>query len=349
MFWKRKKEEEPLSSQPTQPEQPKKKGFFEKGLFAKIKERLKATGEAITQKTLEIFRLRGKIDEKLLEQLEEILIGADIGFETTQELMKELRNRIRREKKIDTEDYPWLTTTLRELIRNLLEQGHNDLVIAPQGPSVYLIIGVNGVGKTTAIGKMAHRFKSEGKKVLLAAADTFRAAAMEQLEIWAKRAEVDIILGKERADPSSVIYKTIEEAKKTHPDVIIIDTAGRLHTKHNLMQELAKMARVISREYEGAPHETLLVLDATTGQNALSQARTFLESCGITGLILTKLDGTAKGGIVLALHKQLQLPVKFIGVGEEIDDLELFNPDAFAKAIFPMEEEDKAEEQILEE
>jgi fused signal recognition particle receptor len=348
MFWKRKKEDisqettPPVEQQNQQPqgEHPPKK----KGLFAKLRDRLRATRETITQKTLEIFRLRGKIDAELLEQLEEILIGADVGFETTMDLMKELRNRIRIEKKADSEDYAWLSRTLRELMRAMLEQGNQELQTAPQGPSIYLIIGVNGVGKTTAIGKMASRFKNEGKKVLLVAADTFRAAAIEQLDIWSKRAGVDIVLGKEKADPSSVIYKAMEQTKATQPDVVIIDTAGRLHTKQNLMQELAKMNRVISREFEGAPHENLLVLDASTGQNALQQAKIFMESCGITGLILTKLDGTAKGGVVLALHKRLELPVKFIGVGEGIDDLEVFNPDAFTKAIFPMTEEEDSEE-----
>ncbi|MBD3267827.1 signal recognition particle-docking protein FtsY, partial [bacterium] len=279
----------------------------------------------------------------LLEQLEELLIGADVGYETTMDLMQELRNRIRREKKTDTEDYPWLVRTIRELMQKMLDQGSRELVLNENGPSIYLIIGVNGVGKTTAIGKMAHRFKREEKNVLMVAADTFRAAAIEQLTIWAERAGVDIVTGKEKADPSSVVYNAMARAKETNPDVVIIDTAGRLHTKHNLLQELSKMSRVIEREFPGAPHEILLVLDASTGQNALQQAKTFLESCKISGLILTKLDGTAKGGVVLSLHKQLELPVKYIGVGEGIDDLELFNSEAFTKAIFPLEEEEEPE------
>ena len=282
-------------------------------------------------------RLRGRIDDELLEQLEEVLISSDIGFDTTQDLIKELRNRIRRVRKTNSKDFNWLAGTLRDLIHEMQEQDNRELQFAPTGPTIYLVIGVNGVGKTTAIGKMAYRFKNQGKKVLLVAADTFRAAAIEQLVLWSEEADVPIVAGKERSDPSSVVYTAMTKAKETQPDIVIIDTAGRLHTKHNLMQELAKMSRVISRDFEGAPHETLLVLDAATGQNALSQARVFMESCGITGLILTKLDGTAKGGIVLALHKQLQLPVKFIGVGEEIEDLEVFNPDLFSRAIFPLD------------
>ena len=197
--------------------------------------------------------------------------------------------------------------------------------------------GVNGVGKTTAIGKLAYRCRMEDKSVMLVAADTYRAAAIEQLEIWSRRAEVDFFPGKEGADPSSVVFNALGKSRNSKPDIIIIDTAGRLHTKINLMQELNKMSRVIAREYPGAPHETLLVLDASTGQNALSQAKQFLEACGVTGLILTKMDGTAKGGVIFTLHKQLQLPVKFIGVGEGILDLEPFDPDAFTRALFQLE------------
>jgi len=320
-------------TEPSAPPPPKKKG-----LFAKLRERLRATRESIAQKTLNLFRLRGKIDAELLEDLEEALISADVGVETTLALIDELRERIRREKKTNSTDVQWLTGTLRDLMREMLEQGDRTLRYPDNGPAIHLIIGVNGVGKTTAIGKLAYRLKSEGKSVLLVAADTFRAAAIEQLEIWAYRAGVPIVLGEEGADPSSVVYNAMNAAKAQKPDVVVIDTAGRLHTKTNLLQELAKMSRVISREFEGAPHETLLVLDASTGQNSLSQAKTFLGSCGVTGLILTKLDGTAKGGVVLAVHKQLGLPVKFIGVGESIEDLEPFNPEAFTKALFEVEE-----------
>ncbi len=309
-----------------------------KGMFAKLRERLRSTRESIAKKTRNLFRLRGKIDDDLLDDLEEALISADVGVETTLNLMEELRTRIRKEKKNNSNDLNWLINTLQELMRDMLEQGDRTLKTAEEGPSIYMIVGVNGVGKTTAIGKLAARLKKEGKKVLVVAADTFRAAAIEQLEIWAKRAGVPIVLGAEKADPSSVVYNAMNSAKADKPDYVIIDTAGRLHTKSNLLQELSKMSRVISREFPSAPNETLLVLDASTGQNAINQARTFLESCGVTGLILTKMDGTAKGGVILAVHKQLNLPVKFIGVGEGIEDLEPFDPDAFTKALFAQEE-----------
>ncbi len=340
MFWKRKSDEtspqeqavnESTASAGVEEQQPAKKP----GLFGKLRERLRATRESITQKTLNLFRLRGKIDDDLLEELEEVLISADVGVNTTMALMDELRDRIRREKKNNSTDSEWLTQTMQSLMFEMLEQGERTLQEAPAVPNIYLVIGVNGVGKTTAIGKLAHRLKSEGKSVLLVAADTFRAAAIEQLEIWSKRADVPIVLGTEKADPSSVVFNAMAQARQSKPDAIIIDTAGRLHTKTNLIQELSKMSRVISREFEGAPHETLLVLDASTGQNALLQAKTFLESCGVTGLILTKLDGTARGGVVFAVHQELNLPVKFIGIGEGIEDLEPFEPEAFIKALFP--------------
>ncbi|MEW6238988.1 MAG: signal recognition particle-docking protein FtsY [Candidatus Omnitrophota bacterium] len=358
MFWKRKKEtlatspvtpsegmissidEEAqiLDASPALTEEIEKSAAPKKSLFAKLRDGLRATRESIARKTLNLFKLRGKIDDDLLEDLEEILISADVGVETTMTLIEELRDRIRREKKNNSTDSEWLTQTMQFLMREMLEQGERALKTPPQGPGVYLVIGVNGVGKTTAIGKLAHRLKSQGQKVLLVAADTFRAAAIQQLEIWAKRAGVPIVLGTEGADPSSVVYNAMSEAKQSAPDAVIIDTAGRLHTKTNLIQELSKMSRVIAREFEGAPHETLLVLDASTGQNALTQAKTFLQSCGVTGLILTKLDGTARGGVVLSVHKELNLPVKFIGVGEGIEDLEPFDPEAFSKALFQMDD-----------
>lgn len=347
MFWKRKEKPAELSvdnhiqsvdnidtaeispQEESQPELPKKKG-----LFARLRDSLRVTRESIVQKTLSLFQLRGKIDDELLDELEEMLISADVGYETSMELIGELRDRIRREKKTNSTDINWLTSTLQEISSEMIAWGERDLKTADTPPNIYLVIGVNGVGKTTAIGKLAHRLKGEGKNVLLVAADTFRAAAVNQLKVWSERAGVDIVLGKEGADPSSVVYQAVAKAKEEKPDVVIIDTAGRLHTKSNLMQELSKMSRVIEREFPGAPHETLLVLDASTGQNALMQAKTFMESCPITGLILTKLDGTAKGGVVMAVHKQLKLPVKFIGVGEGIEDLEPFNADAFTKALF---------------
>ncbi len=341
MFWKKKPETKKLDEYKQPIEGAQQEEAPRKGLFAKLRDRLKATSESIAQKAINLFNLYGKIDDDLLDELEEILISADVGIKTTTALIEELRLRIRREKKANSEDAKWLTDTLRSLMREMLDQGDMSLIQASEGPSIYLIIGVNGVGKTTAIGKLASRLKSEGKSVLLVAADTFRAAAIQQLEIWANRADVPIVMGEERADPSSVVFNAMTEAKQSKPDVVIIDTAGRLHTKSNLMQELSKMSRVISREFENAPHELLLVLDASTGQNALVQARQFLQSCGVTGLILTKLDGTARGGVVFSVHQELSLPVKFIGVGEGIDDLEPFNPDAFTKALFPVEEDEE--------
>ncbi len=345
MFWKKKKTDETAVIEEDQTnklavEESPEESSPPKGLFSKLRERLRSTRDSIVKKAQSIFQLRGKIDEDLLDDLEEALITADVGVNTTLALMEELRNRIRREKKSNSTDLSWLTGTLQSLMREMLDQGDCSLKTAEESPSIYLIVGVNGVGKTTAIGKMAARFKREGKSVLMVAADTFRAAAIEQLEIWSKRADVPIILGTEGADPSSVVFNAMTSAKANHPDVILIDTAGRLHTKSNLLQELAKMGRVICREFEGAPQETLLVLDASTGQNAVEQAKTFLQSCGITGLILTKMDGTAKGGVILAVHKQLGLPVKFIGVGEGIDDLEPFDPDAFTRALFAVEEKE---------
>ncbi len=361
MFWKRQEKNEPVEPQAEiQPEasvqefvsaesdQEQASESPKRGLFGKLFDRLSKTRESIVKQAVKIFRLRGKIDDDLLDELEEVLILADVGIDTTTELMDELRTRIRREKKKDSDDLSWLTQTLQEISREMLEQGERGMALADSGPSVYLVIGVNGVGKTTAIGKLANKFKQDGKSVMLVAADTFRAAAIEQLGVWAKRADVPIVRGKEGADPSSVVYLAMERLKEEPADIVIIDTAGRLHTKSNLMQELAKMARVISREVENAPHETLLVLDASTGQNALSQAKTFTEACQISGLILTKLDGTAKGGVVLSVHKQLKLPVKWIGVGESINDLEHFDPDTFTKALFNIETEDEKQEEPTE-
>lgn len=364
MFWKRKPKDEP-APQPEENQSPETVDLEspateepeaveppaeepapkKKGLFAKLRDGLRKTRESIVSRAVSLFRAHGKIDDDLLDELEELLITSDVGVDTTLELMDELRDRIRREKKSESDDIDWLTNTLRELSHEMIEQGDRSMKTAASGPSVYLVIGVNGVGKTTAIGKLSHRFKQEGKRVMMVAADTFRAAAIEQLEIWSKRADVPIVLGKEGADPSSVVYQAVERNKTEPADVIIIDTAGRLHTKSNLMQELAKMARVISREIPDAPHETLLVLDASTGQNALSQAKTFMAACPISGLILTKLDGTAKGGVVLAVHKQLKLPVKWIGVGEGINDLEPFDPNAFTRALFQLDDE-PANEQL---
>lgn len=361
MFWKRKKETPSETEQPSPPISPNDDSVVEdpaktreedappkkRGMFEKLFDRLRSTRDVIVKKTVQIFRLRGKIDDELLDELEEVLLSADVGLDATMGLMDELRRRIRKERKSGSDDIAWLTRTLREITLEMLEQGDRQLRIAESGPSIYLVIGVNGVGKTTAIGKLAYRLRSEGKRVLMVAADTFRAAAIQQLEIWAKRADVPIEIGKEKADPSSVVYNAMKRAREEQPDAVIIDTAGRLHTKVNLMQELAKMARVIGREFPEAPHETLLVLDASTGQNAMQQAKLFMEACPISGLALTKLDGTAKGGVVISLHKELGLPVKFIGVGESIEDLEPFDPQAFTRALFQMEDEEEPHDEEM--
>ncbi len=326
-------EEEPEVEEEEPGEQPRKRGFF-----GKLVDRLRASRDAIVSKTISAFQRHGKIDDDLLDDLEETLITADVGVDTTLRLIDHLRDEVKYQKKKGSKDIDWLTGTLKEAIGRMIASEERELKQAVDGPSVYLVVGVNGVGKTTAIGKLAHRFRTDGKKVLLVAADTFRAAAIDQLAIWAERADSDIVRGQEGSDPSSVVYDAIHAARSQGHDAIIVDTAGRLHTKYNLMQELAKMGRVIGREFPGAPHETLLVLDASTGQNALQQAKHFTESCTVTGVILTKLDGTAKGGVTIAIHDQFKLPVKYIGIGEKIDDLEPFDADAFLNALFTVGE-----------
>jgi fused signal recognition particle receptor len=323
----------PPAESPSESKAPKKRG-----LFGKLFDRLRASRDAILKKTISIFERRGKIDDDLLDELEETLITADIGVETTTRLIDHLRDQVKFQKKKGSTDINWLTDTLQSAIGEMIDSEKRSLKTGTEKPSVYLVVGVNGVGKTTAIGKLAWRFRSEGKKALIVAADTFRAAAIDQLAIWADRAGCDIVKGEEGADPSSVVYNAVHAARAGQHDFVIIDTAGRLHNRANLMQELGKMARVIGREFPGAPHETLLVLDASTGQNALQQARQFTDTCGVTGIILTKMDGTAKGGVIIGIHDQLKIPVKFIGIGEKIDDLEPFEPEAFLKALFEREE-----------
>ena len=268
-------------------------------------------------------------EEELLEELEEVLIMSDIGVDASTEIISNLRNRIKKEKIENEED---VKLALREEMEKILSLDDNDLKLDTT-PSVILVVGVNGVGKTTSIGKIANKLKKEGKKVLVAAADTFRAAAVEQLEIWTNRANVDIVKKQEGADPASVVYDAVKKAREENYDVIICDTAGRLHNKKYLMDELAKINRVIDKELPDVSKETLLVLDATTGQNAISQVKVFKETVGLTGLILTKLDGSAKGGVVLGIVKENKIPIKFIGVGEQIDDMEKFNPKEFVSAI----------------
>ncbi|WP_334303377.1 signal recognition particle-docking protein FtsY [Anaeropeptidivorans aminofermentans] len=269
------------------------------------------------------------IDDELFDELEEALILADIGVETSMSIIEELRTKAKKNRITDVES---LKTLLIEEITEILKKDEEPLNLS--SPSVMLVIGVNGVGKTTTIGKLTNKYKREGKKVVLAAADTFRAAAIDQLEIWANRNSVDIIKHQENSDPAAVIFDGIKAAKSRNADLLICDTAGRLHNKKNLMEELKKIYRVIEREYPEAHQEVLLVLDATTGQNALQQAKIFKEAANITGIVLTKLDGTAKGGIIIAIKNELNVPVRYIGVGEAIDDLQPFNAEEFSKALF---------------
>lgn len=299
------------------------------GFLSKLLSGLSKTKNAFVGRLTQLFGLYGELDDDFYEELEEILIGADIGVAVTEEILDELRLRTKeahiREAALAKEV---LFTILREMI------GEHAPLHLSSTPSVILVIGVNGVGKTTSIGKMAANLKKEGKRVLVAAADTFRAAAAEQLTVWCERAGVDIVKQGAGADPASVVYDAIQAAKSRKADVLLIDTAGRLHNKKNLMDELAKINRVIDRELPSADRENLLVLDATTGQNAVLQAKEFKNAADITGLVLTKLDGTAKGGIVISIKKELSIPVKFIGVGEQIDDMQPFNAEEFTEALF---------------
>ena len=299
------------------------------GLFNKIKEGLKKTRNAVMGQIDSMLKSFTKIDEELFEELEELLVMGDVGVPTAQKICQELRTRVKKEGVTDPEQ---INVLLEEIISEMLS-GDEELDISTS-PSIILVIGVNGVGKTTTIGKLAYRLSNEGKRVLLAAADTFRAAAIEQLDIWAERSGCEIIKQEEGSDPAAVIFDAISAAKARNADVIICDTAGRLHNKKHLMDELAKINRVIDRELPDAAKEKLLVLDATTGQNAVNQAEQFRDATGITGIVLTKLDGTAKGGVVLAIKEGLGIPVKYIGVGEQIDDLQPFNSEEFAKALF---------------
>ena len=299
------------------------------GFFSKIKEGLQKTKNTFVKQIESVFNSFTKIDEELFEELEELLITADVGVNTTQKVCDRLRDEI---KARGVKDPAEIKGLLRDIVCEIIS-GDCELKLSTK-PSVVMVIGVNGVGKTTTIGKLAHNFTEDGKKVLLGAADTFRAAAIDQLQIWADRSGVDVVRHNEGADPAAVVFDAITAAKARNTDVVICDTAGRLHNKKNLMDELAKIKRVVEREAEGCDIEVLLVLDATTGQNGVNQAKQFALASGITGIVLTKLDGTAKGGVVISIKDELGIPIKYIGVGEGIDDLQPFNPEEFSKALF---------------
>jgi fused signal recognition particle receptor len=308
---------------------PKKK---EPSVLEKIKDAVKQTKTNFTEQIQDLVQGKKEIDASMLDDLEAIMIGADIGVATTNEILKSIRDQMSRRT---LQDPAQLKSAIKEELRKILNVNYTPPKEIPEGnPFVILMVGVNGVGKTTTIGKLAHRFKNTGKNVMVCASDTFRAAAVEQLEIWADRADVSIIKQKAGADPSAVLFDALHSAKARKIDYVIADTAGRLHTKHNLMAELEKMTRIAKREVVGAPHEVLLVLDATTGQNGLTQAREFTKSAGVTGLVLTKLDGTAKGGVVTAIAKDLKIPIRFVGVGEKMDDLIEFSADDFVESLF---------------
>ena len=299
------------------------------GFFEKLKNGLGKTKDSFNEKINSVFSNFRKVDEELLEELEEVLIMSDVGMDTSLKIIDGLRTRIKKEK---IEDEEAVKKALQEEMQKILDIEKPELKLNTK-PAVILVIGVNGVGKTTSIGKIANRLRKDNKKILLAAADTFRAAAVEQLEIWAKRAEVDIVKKEEGADPAAVVYEAIQRAKQENVDIIICDTAGRLHNKKYLMDELSKIQKVIDKELPEADKEVLLVIDGTTGQNAIEQVKAFNETTKITGLVLTKLDGTAKGGVVIGIVDRNHIPVKFIGVGEKIDDMELFNSEDFVRAI----------------
>ncbi len=311
------------------------------GLFSKIKEGLRKTKESMISGMQRVVNSFTKIDEDLFEQLEETMIMSDMGVETSVEICEKLRKRVKEQGVTDP-------GKIMELIQEIISEmmGEDVALDLSTTPSIILVIGVNGAGKTTTIGKLCHQHKQQGKKVLVAAADTFRAAAIDQLEVWTQRAGVDLVKHAEGSDPAAVVFDAVTAAKARKTDVLICDTAGRLHNKKNLMEELRKINRIISQQAEGCAVETLLVLDATTGQNAVNQARLFNEVADITGIVLTKLDGTAKGGIVISIKNELGIPVKLIGVGEQIDDLQPFDSRSFVTALF--ERTDKGEEQANE-
>jgi fused signal recognition particle receptor len=304
----------------------------EPSVFEKIKQAVTQTKENFTGRIQDLVQGKKAIDAEMLDELEAIMIGADIGVNTTKQILDSIRDQVTRQTLKDPAE---LRMALKEELRKILNINYVPPTQVEEGnPFVIVMVGVNGVGKTTTIGKLANRFKKSGKSVMLCAADTFRAAAVEQLEIWAKRSDVPLVRQHAGADPSAVLFDALQSAKAKKIDYVIVDTAGRLHTKNNLMAELEKMTRIARREIPGAPHEVLLVLDATTGQNGLIQAKEFTKTAGVTGLVLTKLDGTAKGGVVTAIAKDLKIPIRFVGVGEQIDDLIEFSADDFVESLF---------------
>ncbi len=303
----------------------------EPNLLDRLKAGIEKTRSGLVDRLEDVISGKKEIDAELLEELEYTLITADIGVRTVEEILDRLREQIDRKL---TSDPAEIRSLIREQLLAVLRASEAPLRVVHTPPAVVMLVGINGAGKTTTIGKLAHRFLGEGRKVLLAAADTFRAAAIEQLEVWAERAGVEMIRQKTGADPSAVVFDALQAAKARGVDYVIVDTAGRLHTKENLMAELEKMRRTCQRVVPGAPHEVWLVLDATTGQNGLEQARKFTESAGVTGVVLTKLDGTAKGGVVIAIARELNLPIRFVGVGEKIADLLPFEPEAFVDSLF---------------
>ncbi len=307
-------------------------GKQEKSFFRKLKTAVSSTKSNLVAKIEDAVKGKKEIDAALLDDLEAILIGADIGVETATEVLEKIRSQVNRKQ---IEDASQLKSLIKAELKQILDSAQGTVYNRDvPGIGVIMVVGVNGVGKTTTIGKLAHLCRLEKKKVLVCAADTFRAAAIEQLEIWGQRAGVEVIRQKSGADPSAVLFDAIAASKSRGVDVLIVDTAGRLHTKNNLMNELEKMKRVAGREITGAPHEVLLIIDATTGQNGLVQAREFTRSAGVTGIVLTKLDGTAKGGVIVAIAKELKIPIRFVGVGEKVDDLIQFSSEEFLNSLF---------------
>ena len=303
------------------------------GLFEKLKEGLSKTHQGFVEKIDQLLSGRKSIDQDLLDELEAVLFSADLGVKTSSQLIEGVQRGLKRGEIQEPEK---VKDFIRQEILRILQMGEKPLSIdfSQTKPFLFMVVGVNGVGKTTTIAKIAHQYSSQGKKVLIGAADTFRAAAVEQLEVWATRVKADLIKQSKGSDPSAVAFDSVHAAKARNVDLVLIDTAGRLHTKVNLMEEMKKVKRIIAREYPGAPHEILLVLDATTGQNAISQAKLFHEAIGVTGIALTKLDGTAKGGIIIGITDELRIPIRYIGVGEGMDDLREFNASEFVQALF---------------